>query len=132
MLRHIFEFTENIDIIGNIGDVRAVALDEATYSLILINNNLSTHVIVRHYLEPGIYKRVDSSIRRKSDSLFLGDLEQDELLIVFCAYQGSIVESAGYLVRLILAETALQDNQYSLKESAVELIESVRRELLDA
>ncbi len=96
------------------------------YSQLYIANNTDGKVKVRRYLMPGIYKVKYNQLIRTKDSLFLKDMERDEVLINFSAYKNSLLIPDAIMAKIILKKSVLKRNSFHLSEDALKLISLIR------
>lgn len=96
------------------------------YSQLYIANNTNDKVKVKKYLMPGIYKVKRNELIRTKDSLFLKDMEKNEVLINFSAYKDSLLIPDDILAKIIIKKSVLKSNNFHLSREAVKLISLIR------
>jgi hypothetical protein len=100
-------------------------------SQLYIANNTNKPVLISKYLMPGIYQISNGHLVKKKDSFFMEDLDGvDEFLVTYSAYESSRVSPNGILAKILLNDTVIQNNNYSLTNKAKRIISIVRKSIL--
>lgn len=99
------------------------------YSQVIVRNNESKHIKILTRLEPGIYKVKNGALQKSRESLFVHDMEDDDVLITSAAHAGCELWPGEVIVRLILKKSVVDDSEYKLKEGAVELVNIIRKQV---
>jgi hypothetical protein len=107
-----------------------IDLSQRAYSQVIIYNNLPHNVTVSKHIEPGIYRTDGDSLHFTKASLFVEDIEGDEVLITHAAHEGRELYPGGMLARIILKKSVIQDGEYKLEEKAIELIKMIRGHII--
>ncbi|MGH8601494.1 MAG: hypothetical protein ACREXR_01545 [Gammaproteobacteria bacterium] len=85
--------------------------------------------MARH-IEPSIYKMKDGMLQRAKSSLFMHDMEDDDILISYAAQEGETLHPSAILARILLKYSVVRNGEYGLKPKAVELVEHVREQII--
>lgn len=129
LIRHLNEFIPPLSIEGY--SDKPLNLSKYDYSQLYIANNKDSIVEVKQYLSPGIYKIMNGNLIRTKNSLFLSDMDEDQVLINFSAYKGSKLKTDQLIARIILKETVLKKNDYSLNKNAMNVIALIKSYILN-
>ena len=128
LVRHINVFTElQID---KSCQNKKIDLSKNNYSQIYISHNSAEEILVKKYLLPGIYKVAGNSLIRTKNSLFVSDMDLDEILINFSIYEGIKLHKDQVMFKIILKSSILVKNKYELSENLVKIIKVLRSEIL--
>ena len=100
------------------------------YSQVIVRNNKFQKVKVKNRLEPGIYKSDKDLLVKTKNSLFVQDMEKDEVLITYAAHKNCQLLSDEVIVRLILKETVIDNSTYKLNNYAKQLVSTIRNQVL--
>lgn len=98
------------------------------YSQVIVRNNESNNIKILTRLEPGIYKIQNCLLQKSKQSLFVHDMEDDEVLITSAAHTGCELWPGEVIVRLILKKSVVDDLEYKLREEAVQLVDVIRKQ----
>ena len=107
-----------------------IVFPKHNYSQVIINNTSLNKVLVLRRLEPSIYKVKDGSLKKIKSSLFVHNMEIDDVLITYAAHEGCEVYPGKVLTKIILKSGVLKDNEYKLKKEIIELVELIKRHLI--
>lgn len=99
------------------------------YSQVIVRNNESKNIKILSRLEPGIYKVKNGVLHKNKESLFVHDMEDDDVLITSAAHTGCELWPGEVIVRLILKKSVVDDSEYKLKEEAVQLVNIIRKQV---
>ena len=131
VLKHIGQFVQNVEALKK-NDFKEgeIDLNEKNYSQLYIANNLTSDVTVVNYLEPGVYIIDQGKLIKTKSSLFLKDVEKDEILITYTAYLGSILVSGGIIAKIILKKSILNTGKYELNVESKSLIKIIKDNII--
>ena len=105
-----------------------IDFSDYNYSQVIVRNNESKNIKIHTRLEPGIYKIHDGLLQKSKQSLFMHDMEGDEILITSAAHAGCELWPGEVIVRLILKKSVVDDSEYKLREGAVQLVDMIRKQ----
>ncbi|MBU2035928.1 MAG: ATP-grasp domain-containing protein [Patescibacteria group bacterium] len=128
LVRHINEFTK-LKINKNYQS-KKISLSKNNYSQIYISHNSDNEVLVKKYLLPGIYKITGNGLVRTKNSLFVSDMNPDEILVNFSIYGGTKLHADQVMFKIILKSSVLSENKYELNENLVKIIKTLKSEIL--
>lgn len=126
LVRHIETFIGKNGI-GDFSAYRSGNIDLAQrFSQLLISNSQDHPVKIARPLQPGIYSRSAQGLAMRSPSVFVKDLQSDDVLVSTAANQNGILPPNGVMAKVILPETALESSRYQLTERAATVACQVR------
>lgn len=96
------------------------------YSQVIVNNNSSSKVVILKYLEPGIYQLKNGSLKRISNSLFVKNMNKDDILVTYSSYQGKELGVGGLITKIILKDTIVETEAYKLRFHALSIISALK------
>lgn len=127
IVRHIEAFATPSKFHKNISFIEErIDLPVGNYSQVIVHNNVQTPVTIARYLEPGIYKFQNSKLSKEKSSLFMEDMEEDEVLITYSAHKGTQLEPGGMISRIILARSIISSREYQIEKWAAVLIAQIK------
>lgn len=128
LIRHINEF----DQLKNSQDFvdKDIDLNKHDYSQIYISHNDNNKLVVNKYLLPGIYKINQGKVIRTKNSLFVSDMDPDEILVNFSIYEGTKLHKDQIMFKIILKNSVLNNDRYELNENSIKMIELLKTEIL--
>lgn len=100
------------------------------YSQVIIRNNSGKTINIPKNIEPSIYRIKGNILKNVKPSLFVHDMENDDILITYAVQKDSEVYPGEALARIILKQSVLQNNKYKLEPKAVKIIELIRKNIL--
>lgn len=109
-----------------------IDLSRHDYSQVIIRNNSGKKINVSKNIEPGIYRIEDNVLKKVKSSLFVHDMENDDILITYAVQKGPEIYPGEALARIILKRSVLRHNEYKLEPEAVGIIELIRKSITGA
>ncbi len=128
LVRHINEFTK-LQIDKSYRNEK-VDLSRSNYSQIYISHNSDDEVLVKKYLLPGIYKIIGNGLVRTKNSLFVSDMNSDEILVNFSIYGGVKLHADQVIFKIILKSSVLVENKYELSKNLIRIIKLLKAKIL--
>lgn len=124
LIEHLNEFVPIANLFRRIN--KPVNLSKSNYSQIYISNNSNHNIRTKNYLRPGIYRISKKTLIRTKNSLFLSDMNKNEVLINFFAYKGTLLEPGQIISKIILKKSVLNRNKYELSKVSKDLISLIK------
>lgn len=128
LIKHINEFSHTF--YNTYFKEKAIDLSKHDYAQIYLAHNEVSKLTIKRYLLPGIYKIVKNKLIRTKNSFFVSDMDNDEVLINYSAYEGMLLQTDTIISKLIIKKSILQSGKYKLNQELINLIELLKREVL--
>ena len=108
----------------NCGDIN---LSRHGYSQVIIRNNTPDNIIISKRIEPSIYRMQHGSLQKIKSSLFMSDMEDDDILVTYAAHEGCQLYPGEVIVRILLKKSVVENSEYKLTPSAIGIINFIRK-----
>ena len=108
---------------------RKIDVSKHSYSQLYIAHNNEKDLKIKKYLLPGIYKAVNSRLKRTKNSLCISDMATDEVLINFSAYKGTRLHTDQIFSKIILKKSVLLNGKYELNKNILNIIQVIKKEI---
>lgn len=112
--------------------LKEINFSQHDYSQVIVRHNETHNIKILTRLEPGIYQHKEGFFKKTKSSLFVSDMNIDEVLITSAVHAGCELYPGEAIVRLILKQSVVDDKEYKLKAEIVQLINSIREYVTSA
>jgi len=129
VLRHLetFGYSNFHDGVEDMDKNTELNLSLHEYAQLIITNIDTTEVVISKSISPGVYQYRNNSLYLTGRSLFLSEIEKNDILLAYVTPIGRRVRSGGVLARILLKRSALMHEAYELDPHIKELIISFRQ-----
>ena len=104
-----------------------IDLSRHGYSQVIIRNNASGNIVISRRIEPSIYRLQQSVLQKIKSSLFMSDMEDDDVLVTYAAHEGCQLYPGEVIVRILLKKSVVENGEYKLTPDAIELVSLIRK-----
>ncbi len=129
VLRHLetFGYSNFQDGVEGMDKNKELDLSLHEYAQLIITNTDTIEVVISKDISPGVYQYQNNSLHLTGRSLFLSDIERNDILLAYVAPKMRRVQPRGILARILLKKSTLTHGAYELTPYVRELITSFRK-----